>query len=67
MFTDAFCDSVCWVCGVYDVAGVTVNSVVDAREVFDMFVIALICLDFDLVFMRLVGVWCGGWFGVDLL
>lgn len=43
-------------CDVYDVAGVTVNSVVDAREVFDMFVIALICLDFDLVFMRLVGV-----------
>lgn len=51
-----FVISACWGLWCYDVVGVIVNSVVDVRGVFDMFVMVLACLDFDLVFIQLVGV-----------
>lgn len=59
-----FVISACWILGGYDVVGVIVNSVVDVLGVFDMFVVMLACLDFALVFIQLVGVWCGEWLGV---
>lgn len=55
-FTDAFCDFCLLGLWCYDVVGVIVNSVVDARGVFGMFVMVLACLDFDLVFIQLVDV-----------
>lgn len=51
-----FVISACWGLWCYDVVGVIVNSVVDARGVFGMFVMVLACLDFDLVFIQLVDV-----------